>query len=176
VPVIVRQIDNPLEAERVIIESNRQRDKTASERMHEADNLTRIFAEENRKKMLAGKAPDPPATLREGTRHERETVAQVAEQVGMKPRTYAKVKNVHDTAHDEKATRANPRRRAAADGRARYWRDDASSNVGRSVMTGAGTRQTLPQCWGRVDAACYGVLPRSPPASVASPLPPHRLV
>ena len=92
-----------LDGERIIIESNRQREKTASERMHEADNLTRIFAEEGRRKMLAGKPIDPPAMLREGTRHERETVAQVAEAVGMKPRTYAKVKNVHDTANDEKA-------------------------------------------------------------------------
>jgi len=100
VPVIVRDIGDPLEAERILIESNRQREKTASERMHEADNLTRIFAEEARRRMVAGKAPDPPATLGEGTRHERETVTQVAEAIGMKPRTYAKVKYAHDTAND----------------------------------------------------------------------------
>jgi len=54
VPVIVREIDSPLVAELILIDSNRQREKTASERMHESENLTRIFAEENRRKMLAG--------------------------------------------------------------------------------------------------------------------------
>jgi ParB-like chromosome segregation protein Spo0J len=99
VPVIMREIDNPLEAELVLIESNRQREKTASERMHEADNLTRIFADEARRRMLAGK-DDPRATLREGRSR---TDAAVAEAVGMKERTYRKTKSVYDTAHDENA-------------------------------------------------------------------------
>jgi hypothetical protein len=83
--VIVRAIATPLEAER----------------MHEADNIERIIAEENRRKMLAGKAPDPVATLQQGSAWERKTATQVAEAVGMKPRTFAKVKHIHDTAQDD---------------------------------------------------------------------------
>ena len=109
-PVIVRDIGDPLEAERILIESNRQRAKTPSERMHEADNLTRIFAEEARKAMLAGVTEDgaggrgkrvnPLPTLAEGL-PDRRTDTQAAEAVGMKQRTYAKVKYVHDTANDK---------------------------------------------------------------------------
>jgi ParB-like chromosome segregation protein Spo0J len=71
VPVIVRQIDNPLEAERVLIESNRQREKTVTETMHEAEHIARIIAEENRRKMLAGKGDNPVATLQQGSAWER---------------------------------------------------------------------------------------------------------
>jgi len=60
VPVIVREITDVLDAERILIASNDQREKTASERMHEADHLTRIIAEEARRRMLAGKQTDPP--------------------------------------------------------------------------------------------------------------------
>jgi len=44
VPVIVREITDPLEAERILIESNRQRKKTASEVMREAQHSQRIEA------------------------------------------------------------------------------------------------------------------------------------
>jgi len=111
VPVIVRAIDNPLEAERVLIESNRQREKTMSERMHEADNIERIIAEENRRKMLAGVTAagaggrghkqNPRADSREGYRQRTDT--QVAEAVGLKENKYRKVKHVHDTANDTAA-------------------------------------------------------------------------
>ncbi len=113
VPVIVRAIDNPLEAERVLIESNRQREKTPSEMMREAENLTRIFAEEARRRMLAGitedgaggrgKQKNPVATLPQGLGGDHKTRTQVAESVGKKPRTYAKIKQVYDTANDEAA-------------------------------------------------------------------------
>jgi hypothetical protein len=99
VPVSVRAIDHPLEGERVIIESNRQREKTMSERMHEADNIERIIAEEAKRRMLAGK-DDPRATLREGRSR---TDAAVAEAVGMKERTYRKTKSVFDAASDTAA-------------------------------------------------------------------------
>jgi len=111
VPVIVRAIDNPLEAERVLIESNRQREKTMSERMHEAENIERIVAEENRRKMLAGVTPDgaggrghtlnPRPMLDEGLAPQRRTDAAVAEAVGMKRSTHRKVKDVYNTAKDD---------------------------------------------------------------------------
>jgi len=115
VPVIVRAIDHPLEAERVIIESNRQREKTMSERMHEADNIERIIAEEARRRMLAGqtsggktagrgrpKTDDSSVpTLAQSYRDDDKTRTQVAEAVGMKRSTFAKVRHVHDTAQDD---------------------------------------------------------------------------
>jgi len=104
VPVIVRQIGDPLEAELILIGSNDQREKTPSERMHEADHMTLIFAEKNRRAMLAGvtaegaggrgRRANPPPTLAEGL---GETRTQVAKAIGMKRSTYAKVKHVHDT-------------------------------------------------------------------------------
>jgi len=110
VPVIVRTIGDPLEAERILIESNRQREKTPSERMHEADHLTRIFAEDARRRMLAGVTEDgaggrgnsknPRATLHEGLSR---TDTAVAETIGMKQRTYAKAKKVYDAATGDKA-------------------------------------------------------------------------
>ncbi len=82
-----------------------------SERMHEADNIERIIAEENRRKMLAGVTEDgaggrghklnPVATLPQGLGDDGKTRTQVAEAVGMKARTFAKVKHVHDTARDD---------------------------------------------------------------------------
>ena len=110
-------IADPLEAESILIESNRQREKTPSERMHEAENLTRIFTEEARREMLAGQTAggktagkgrpktddSSPPTLGESYRHERETGARVADTIGMKRNTYAKVKHVHDAANDEQA-------------------------------------------------------------------------
>ncbi len=111
VPVIVRAIDNPLEAERVLIESNHQREKTMSERMHEADNIERISVEENRRKMLAGVTEDgaggrghkknPVPTLAQGLGDDGKTRTQVADAVGMKRSTFAKVKHVHDTTRDD---------------------------------------------------------------------------
>jgi len=113
VPVIVRQIDNPLEAERILIESNRQRDKTASEVMREAEHIGRIEAayakdrsrasaeQTNAKRRgdttVVANLPQPSSSQKGKTRD------KVAEQIGMKRTTYRKVKNVHDTAHDEAA-------------------------------------------------------------------------
>ena len=63
--------------------------------MREAEQLKRIIAEEAKRRMLAGKAVDPVATLPQGSEDERKTRTQVAEAVGMKPRTFAKVEGVY---------------------------------------------------------------------------------
>ncbi|MDP9374621.1 MAG: hypothetical protein M3Q65_19665, partial [Chloroflexota bacterium] len=63
--------------------------------MREAEQLKRIIAEEARRRMLAGQA-DPVATLQQGSAWERKTVTQVAEAVGMKPRTFAKLEHVYN--------------------------------------------------------------------------------
>ncbi len=59
------------------------------------------------------------ATLHESY-DENRTDTTVAEAVGMKQRSYTKVKKVYDTANDTAATGTNPRRRAAADGRGQH--------------------------------------------------------
>ena len=114
VPVIVRQIDNPLEAELVIIESNRQREKTASEVMHEAENIGRIEREYAKRRMLEGAAAggqtagkgrpkpsdSPVANWPQGKGRTRD---KVAEQVGKKTATFRRIQKVYDTANDAKA-------------------------------------------------------------------------
>jgi len=99
VPVVVRAIDNPLEAERVLIESNRQREKTASERMHEAENIERIEAA--RSKERQGTRTDLNLRPTLDTSGPQRTDEAVAQAIGMKRSTLRKVKAVYDTAKDE---------------------------------------------------------------------------
>ncbi len=97
--------------------------------MREADNLTRIFEEEAKRRMLAGVTPDraggrghtlnPRPMLDEGLAPQRRTDAAVAEAVGMKRSTHRKVKAVYDTANDatapcRPADRPPPRRRLSS--------------------------------------------------------------
>jgi hypothetical protein len=118
----------------------RQREKTMSERMHEADNIERIIAEENRRKMLAGVTEDgaggrghkknPAPTLAQGLGDDGKTRSQVAEAVGMKRSTHRKVKDVYDTAKDD--TLAAPRiSRSAACGAQVCGRGWAESHAHR---------------------------------------------
>jgi len=114
VPVIVRAIDNPLEAERIIIESNRQREKTASEVMREADHSGHIEREYARRRMLEGAAAgghtagkarpkssdSPVANWPQGKGKTRDKVAQ---QSGMTTSTFRRVQTVWETANDETA-------------------------------------------------------------------------
>ncbi len=58
-------------------------------------------AEEAKRRQIRKPADSVPATLPEQNRGETRT--QVAEAVGMKPRTYAKTKQVYDTANDTTA-------------------------------------------------------------------------
>ncbi len=113
VPVIARDVGDPLEAERLLIESNRQRVKTHSETMREAERLKGIIAEEAQRHMLAGKAANPGATLHQGSPWERRTTTPVAEAVGMKPRTFAKVEAVYSVAEGKKGA-PEPVRQVAA--------------------------------------------------------------
>ena len=104
-PVIVRDIDNPLEAERVIIESNRQREKTASEVMHEADNIERIEEEKSRRRQLAGlkQGANTPVVANLPQREKGKTRDKVAEQVGRKTGTFRNIQTVWEAANDETA-------------------------------------------------------------------------
>ena len=80
---------------------DRQRVKTHSEVLREAEQLKYIIAEEARRRMLAGQ-PDPVATLQQGSAWDRKTVTQIAEAVGMKPRTFATVEGVYSVAEGKK--------------------------------------------------------------------------
>ncbi len=82
VPVVVRHVDEPLVAEQVLLESNRQREKTYSERMREAEHV-------------------------EGAGDTR-TVAQVAEAVGLKRETYRKARRIYDTAAGKPGPEGTP--------------------------------------------------------------------
>lgn len=99
-PVVVRRVGDPLEAETVLLESNRQREKTYSERMREAAQLERIVGERARARMLAGKA-DPRLNSDEGGERHQRTDSQVAEAIGLKRDTFRKVQRVYTTANDE---------------------------------------------------------------------------
>ncbi len=148
VPVVVRHVDESLVAELVLLESNRQREKTYSERMREAEHLERIVAERNRRRMLAGKAADPLPTLVGGAGDTR-TVAQVAEAVGLKRETYRKVRRVYDTAAGKPGADGNPppahAQRVAAEQMAALDRGDttphaASQAVGDAITYGDAAR------------------------------------
>lgn len=106
VPVVVRQIDDPLDSETILIESNRQREKTASEVMREAEHIGRIeevkakarqrLAAEETNAKRRGEATLPP-TLAEAKGETREIVAA---KVGLKKSTFAKIEKVWNAAKD----------------------------------------------------------------------------
>ena len=113
-PVIVRQIDNPLEAESILIESNRQREKTPSEVMREAARLRDIESAYAKRRMLEGataggqtagkgrpKSSDSPvANLPQGKGRTRD---KIAEQVGRKTGTFRSIQTAWEAANDDKA-------------------------------------------------------------------------
>jgi len=162
VPVVVRTVGDPLEAETVLLESNRQREKTYTERMREADQLTRIFAEEARRRMIAGKA-DPLATLPEGRPDEGFTRTKVAEAVGMKPRTYAKTKKVYDAAND--VTAPEPIRAVAQQLMVALDAGETTPNAAEKALREAETR---PEARSLMDFIAASWLTDPPAAQAAS--------
>jgi len=152
-------IDSPLEAERVLIESNRQREKTTSEVMHEAEAIARIIEEENKRAILVGasaggktagrgrpKTDDSPCpTLDKGYAPQRRTDAAVAEAVGMKRSTHRKVKAVYDAAKDD--TLPAPIRAVAQQQMSALDTGDTTPNAAEQAVkkaTVAETMRTLP--------------------------------
>jgi len=91
---------NDLEEQEALIEFNRQREKTFSQKMREAEKLKEIEAEKAKKRQ--GTRTDISATLRESERGK--TSEKVAEKIGMKPRTYEKAIKVWEASkQDEQA-------------------------------------------------------------------------
>ncbi len=85
VPVEVKSFESEIEEKQAILDYNRQREKTFSQRMREVELLGDITGKRAKQRMLAGRR-DPTPIFGEGfsaKRHERETVAIVGAHVGM---------------------------------------------------------------------------------------------
>lgn len=124
IPVVVREIADPLDGERILIESNRQREKTTTQRQREADALVRIIGEQARQRMAEGRRRGGQIAGRGRPRDEVdrstsncaeayqddlppapkrvETDAQVAEMVGVKRDTYRRERHVYQVAEGQR--------------------------------------------------------------------------
>lgn len=94
VPIRVILLDSELDIAEAIVESNRQRDKTFSVKMREAEVLRKIETERANLRMETGVKPDPSDTCHKGRSDDA-----VAEQVGIgSGRTYDRARVVWDAA------------------------------------------------------------------------------
>lgn len=85
VPVEVKSFENEVEEKLAILDYNRQREKTFSQKMREAELLGGITGKSAKHRMLAGRR-DPTPIFGEGfsaKRHKRETAAIVGTHIGM---------------------------------------------------------------------------------------------
>jgi len=99
VPVIVHETPTPLDGERLLLESNKQRIKTASQVVAEGKALERIIAEEAKERQKRKPLDSVvPILAQQKAVQMRKTRTQVAEGVGMKPSTYANLEKVYDIA------------------------------------------------------------------------------
>lgn len=92
VPVEVKSFENEVEEKQAILDYNRQREKTFSQKMREAELLGEITGKTAKQRMLAGRR-DPTRIFGEGfsaKRHERETATIVGAHVGMRSDTLRK--------------------------------------------------------------------------------------
>lgn len=109
VPCRIVSYDSILDEQEAIIEFNRQRVKTFTQKMAEAERLKEIEAERARKRKLAtlkqGDTLPEVATLPQ--RAIGKTRDKVSESIGMKPRTYSKAAQVWEAAKqgDETASK-----------------------------------------------------------------------
>jgi hypothetical protein len=119
--VVVRELDDPLDGERILIESNRQREKTPAQRQKEASELIRIIGAQGKERMseggkrgaqIAGRgrpmgeedrgSPDLDTPYLEMPPTAARTDARVADIVGVKRTTFRKEREVYLTATGQK--------------------------------------------------------------------------
>jgi ParB-like chromosome segregation protein Spo0J len=96
IPVEVKSFANEIEEKRAILDYNRYREKTFSQKMKEAELMAEIAGISAKKKMITGKK-DPTPILGEGTdpkRHARETKALVGSRIGMGTETFRKAEQI----------------------------------------------------------------------------------
>ena len=95
VPVEVRSFENEVEEKQAILDYNRYREKTFSQKMREAELLKEIAGKRAKQKMLAGRR-DPTLIFGEGSpkRHERETAAIVGGRVRLGKDTFRKAEEI----------------------------------------------------------------------------------
>ncbi len=115
VPVVVREIYDPLDAERLLIESNRQREKTTSQIHREADELERIIGTQAKARMSEGgqrgkrgaakteeeirlRQLAEPYSENESPGERVETAERVAALVGRPTRTFQRERHVWNVA------------------------------------------------------------------------------
>lgn len=101
VPCRIIHFDDKLDEEEALIEFNRQREKTFSQRMKEADYLEKIEKEKAKARQLASlkqgaTTPDVATLPQRGDDGKVRDI--VSEKVGMKPRTYEKARIVWNAA------------------------------------------------------------------------------
>lgn len=102
VPVEVRSFKNESEEKQAILDYNRYREKSFSQKMREAQLLKEIEAKKAKRRMLAGRR-DPTLTSGEGyspKRHERETAVIVAARMQMRKDTFRKGEKVWNEAKE----------------------------------------------------------------------------
>lgn len=111
IPCRSMSFSDELDEKEALIEFNRQRSKTYSQKMNEADLLTVIYSERAKKKMIEASHPEkrgnvevatlpqqPEQEVLKDSAHVNKTREIVADKVGMKSTTYRKAKSVWDTA------------------------------------------------------------------------------
>lgn len=104
VPVEVKEYETELDEREAIIDFNRQREKTFSQKMAEAEELEVIERERAEKRMLAGKSAEPYGNISVGFKGE--TRDKVASKIGIGTgRTYDKAKKVWEAAKKDEQAR-----------------------------------------------------------------------
>lgn len=98
VPVRVVSFDDPLDEEEALIEWNRQREKTFSQKMREAEVLERIEKKRSEGRMKAGVKPEPSGNVSLGSVGQTRDI--VADKIGMSGKTFDKAKEVWQAAKE----------------------------------------------------------------------------
>jgi len=152
VPVEVQSFKNEVEEKQAILDYNRYREKTFSQKMREAELLKEIVGRRAKQKMLAGRR-DPTLIFGEGyspKRHERETAAIVGARVGMRKDNLRRGQQIWNKAKEGD--------RKAAELIAAIDRDATSVNAAYNTLKKSenGVDEPKPSRWQRLEPVDSG--------------------
>jgi len=102
IPVEVKSFEDEVEEKRAILDYNRSREKSFSQKMREAELMKEIARIRATKKILTGRR-DPPPMLGEGLptkRHARETKAIAGSRIGIGAETFRKAEQIWNKAKE----------------------------------------------------------------------------